>query len=156
MPLRLSGACAAYGSGTGLGQSHPNHDRWVTCSKVHHKMWLGYDRAIASFVALPFDGFHLFGDKANSALERFKESQLTAQSLGLSTTPASHPPPFTPSLAMVGATNPARSTNHNIKANRLPSLFRGRGWGSNRGRESQIQHGIQFPTPLAAAPSKPL
>ena len=32
---------------------------------------------------LPFDGAKLFGEKADSALERFKDSRATAKSLGL-------------------------------------------------------------------------
>ena len=39
----------------------------------------------ANLMDMPFDGDHLFGEKANSALERFKESRVTAQSLDLST-----------------------------------------------------------------------
>ena len=34
---------------------------------------------------MPFDGFSLFSKKADLALEHFKESRVTARSLGLST-----------------------------------------------------------------------
>ncbi|KAJ1087665.1 hypothetical protein NDU88_000832 [Pleurodeles waltl] len=43
-----------------------------------------------SLMDMPFDGTRLFGDKADSALERFKESRATARALGLST--ATRPP----------------------------------------------------------------
>ena len=39
----------------------------------------------ANLVDMPFDGAHFFGEKADYALERFKESRATAKSLGLST-----------------------------------------------------------------------
>ncbi|KAJ1173150.1 hypothetical protein NDU88_004991 [Pleurodeles waltl] len=43
-----------------------------------------------SLMDMPFDGTHLFGDKPDSALERFKDSWATARSLGLSS--ATRPP----------------------------------------------------------------
>ena len=39
----------------------------------------------SNLMDMPFDGTHLFGEKADSALECFKESRAMAKSLGLST-----------------------------------------------------------------------
>ena len=36
---------------------------------------------------MPFDGSHLFGEKADAVLENFKDRRVTAHPLGLSTAP---------------------------------------------------------------------
>ena len=115
----------------------------------HHTVWLNttdsLGRAIASLVVLrrhawlrstgfsedvqaglmdmPFDDSRLFCKKADSALEYFKESRVTTRSLGLSIAPASLSPPFTPPVAMVGASKPIHNTPRTLRASRLPSLF---------------------------------
>ncbi|KAJ1108996.1 hypothetical protein NDU88_006366 [Pleurodeles waltl] len=55
---------------------------------LRHHSWLhstGFSGdAQSSLMDVPFDGSHLFGEKADSVLERFKDSRAKARSLGLS------------------------------------------------------------------------
>ncbi|KAJ1099793.1 hypothetical protein NDU88_004888 [Pleurodeles waltl] len=58
-----------------------------TAVVARRQAWLrnsGFSSDVQStLLDLPFDGDKLFGAKADSALERFKESRATAKSLGL-------------------------------------------------------------------------
>ncbi|XP_069072215.1 extracellular calcium-sensing receptor-like [Pleurodeles waltl] len=70
---------------------------------------------------MPFDGTYLFGDKADSALKRFKKSRVMARSLGIAAAPLS--PRVAPFVATEGvsylSTSPLLSDR-----NQFPSFFR--------------------------------
>ena len=63
--------------------------------ELRHYAWLcstDFSNAVQTrLMEMPFDGVRMFGEKANTALEHFKESRVTSQSLGLSTTQSALP-----------------------------------------------------------------
>ena len=89
-----------------------------------------------------FDGAHLFGDKADSALERFKDNQGTVKSLGLAI-----PPPHSPFRPLQGFGR--RGTPRpQYTPGQTQQSFRGRGQGSHRGR-GKSQSAAHPPAPAA-------
>ena len=95
------------------------------CSMVAHQRsaWLqstGFLEVLqASLMDMPFDGSRLFVDKADVALELFRESG-TARSLDLSTAPAIRTLPLAPPVATTECFSPVHSTSHTHKLSRLP------------------------------------
>ena len=76
----------------------------------------------ASLMDMPFDCTRLFGDKVDSVLKSFRESTVTAWSMGLSTAHANPTLLVAPSVATVGVTSCVIS-NRATMARRVPSLF---------------------------------
>lgn len=105
----------------------------------------------STLLDMPFDGRRLFGDKADSALKRFKESRATARSLGLATTcPAQSA--FRPFLGY-GRGAPPRSTQGHRPSQTVQSLC---SWGrGTKLRGSGGQRAGQSTSAPSAAASKP-
>ena len=105
----------------------------------------------ASLIDMPFDGSRLFGDKADTVLERFKESWVRDRSLGLAT--ASHLPQssFRSHRAMGEGTDLVHSTCRTLRAIRLPSLS----WvpRSTCSPDSRPHHPPQPPSPFSVPSS---
>lgn len=68
----------------------------------HAWMWFTvfFGDVQASLMDTPFDGYHLFGDKADSALEHFVESRVTVRSLVMSALSRQPHPQFRPSATV--------------------------------------------------------
>ena len=75
----------------------------------------------ASLMDVPFDGSHLFSEKADSAVERFKESRVMAQCLDLHC-PTNPTHPFVPFMASVVALRLIHHTPGTLGASRQPSF----------------------------------
>lgn len=108
----------------------------------------------ATLLDLPFDGSKLFGEKADSALQRFKDSKATAKSLGLQTQ----------SRGFGYRRNQGfgRSYFHSLRQpqqqqqNPLYKSYRGKGRGRLRGASRQLSSSSSTsPTPPGNAGKQP-
>ncbi|KAJ1210644.1 hypothetical protein NDU88_006006 [Pleurodeles waltl] len=115
-----------------------------TSNATRRQAWLrtsGFSSDVqAMLLDLPFDGAKLFGTKADSALERFKECRATAKSLGLQAVST----PFRPFRRLRVFGQEASFRGRSQQAAQQPSSlpyrsFRGRGVVRTRGATQQ-QH----------------
>ena len=91
---------------------------------------------------MPFNGTWMFGDKADSVLERLWKSRVTARSLGLSTAPRQPHSSFRP-FRGYGRGYQMRPFQQGLNSQQAPQPFCGRGYGSHRPRGNQDQKSAQ-------------
>ena len=109
-------------------------------SWLHYTSFLGDVQA--SLMDMPFDGSRLFGEKADSRLERFTEIRVPALSLGLSTAP------LTPLLLLpllwqwMGVQTCPQYSPYPQGQQAIQSFC---GLGSHKGHGTQSQRGVQSP-----------
>ncbi|KAJ1092778.1 hypothetical protein NDU88_005888 [Pleurodeles waltl] len=118
-----------------------------TAVVARRQAWLrnsGFSADVQStLLDLPFDGDRLFGAKADSALERFKESRATAKSLGLQAPSSSASSRIFSRFRGFGRGSYSSSFRGRFQqpASSLPyRSFRGRGRGGVRTRGASQQH----------------
>ncbi|KAJ1135527.1 hypothetical protein NDU88_001966 [Pleurodeles waltl] len=114
-----------------------------TSVAMRRHAWLrssGFSSDVQStLMDLPFDGEKLFGDKADSALERFKDCRATAKSLGLQAPSATLYRPFRRFQGFARGSAFRRSQSYAQQpANPPYRAFRGRGRGRARGPAQQL------------------